>query len=144
MVEAHPYDEVAYDIYELANKPVDYGCGRVGSLPEATTLGHFAELVRSALNLSHVKTAGNVDMPVCKVALCGGGASSLFREAVNAGADVYITGDTKHHDVLDANALGLAVIDAGHFETERPGMAALAERLALIYTKSDVDVAFIQ
>ena len=144
MIEEHPYDEVAYDIYELANEPVVYGYGRVGSLHEEATLAQLADRVKSALDLEHVKVAGDADRAVRTVALCSGGGSSLFREAAASGADVYITGDTKHHDILDANALGLAIIDAGHFETERPGMAELTERLATTFAGSGVQTEFVQ
>ncbi len=144
MREEHPYDEVAYDIYELANEPVVYGYGRVGSLHEEMALAKFADHIKSALDVEQIKVAGDPDTNVRIVAFCAGGGSSLFKEAAAAGADVYVTGDTKHHDILDANALGLAIVDAGHFETERPAMAALTERLTKAFSARGVEVEFIQ
>ena len=55
-----------------------------------------------------------------------------------------MTGDTKHHDILDANAMGLAVIDAGHFETEKPGMVALAARLGTEFSRLGLEVGYIE
>lgn len=143
MRENHPYEEVAYDVYELANEPVKLGYGRVGVLPMQTTLGEFAEHVRNVLDVRFPKMAGDPEKRIRKVALCSGGGASLYREAAGAGADVYVTGDWRHHDILSATDLGLAVIDAGHFETEKPGMVALAERLAVDLRQS-VQVGYIQ
>jgi len=144
MLETHPYDEVAYDVYELANEPIRYGYGRVGTLDDRVSLADFAAKVKSVLGLDHVKVSGRNDKSIRRVALCGGGGSSLFREAAQAGADVYVTGDTKHHDLLDADAIGLAMIDAGHFDTEKPGMVALAERLGRTFAGSGIEIEYIE
>lgn len=144
MLEAHPYDEVAYDIYQLANEPAHYGYGRVGTLDKQVGIREFAQKVKTALELDRVGVWGDLDKQVRRVALCGGGGSSLFKEAAQAGADVYVTGDTKHHDRLDAGALGLAMIDAGHFETEKPGMMALTERLRKTFAGSGVEIEYVE
>lgn len=144
MIDKHPYDEVAYDLYELANEPIIYGYGRVGTLQEETTLGEYADRVISTLGVKFPKVIGDPNKKIKRVAFCGGGGSSLFHEAADARADVYVTGDTKHHDILDAEALGLAVIDAGHFETERPGMISLTERLKKTYAGSGVKIEYIE
>lgn len=64
-----------------------------------------------------------------KVALCGGAGADFIEEVKNAGCDAYITGDVSHHEFLDAKALGLTLIAAGHFETENPVVAVIAEKL---------------
>ncbi|MGC8862873.1 MAG: Nif3-like dinuclear metal center hexameric protein [Armatimonadota bacterium] len=143
MRENHPYEEVAYDVYELANEPVRLGYGRIGSLAEPATLSDFAQHVRDMLNVRFLRLFGDPSRQVRTVAVCSGGGASLYREAAGAGADVYVTGDWKHHDILNAADLGLTVIDAGHFETERPGMAALAERLAA-ECGPNVDVKYVE
>ncbi|MGI6705293.1 MAG: Nif3-like dinuclear metal center hexameric protein [Clostridia bacterium] len=66
---------------------------------------------------------------VKKVAVCGGSGASLIPDAVKAGSDVLVTGDVKYHDAQDAKAMGLAIIDAGHYETERPVIPSLINRL---------------
>lgn len=144
MLRAHPYEEAAYDIYELANDPVVYGYGRVGALAEPTSLRDFVNKVKTALGLEYARVSGNLDKPVGRVALCGGSGSSQYREAVRAGADVYVTGDTKHHDILDADDLGLAIIDAGHFHTEKPGMVALADRLGKLFGSRGIAVEYVE
>jgi dinuclear metal center YbgI/SA1388 family protein len=144
MLETHPYDEVSYDVYELANEPARYGYGRAGTLDDEISLREFADRVKSALGLDYAKVSGDLDKRIERVALCGGSGSSLFKEAAQAGADVYVTGDTKHHDRLDAGALGLAMIDAGHFETEKPGMVALSERLSKTFSGSEIEIEYIE
>lgn len=143
MLEKHPYDEVAYDIYKLVNDPISYGYGRVGMLEHEIRLADYAELIKHTLKLKYMKVAGDPDKLVKRVALCGGGGSSLFRDAAKAGADVYITGDTTHHHLLDANALDMAMIDAGHFETEKPGMVALTKRLTKTFEGSGMEIEYI-
>jgi putative NIF3 family GTP cyclohydrolase 1 type 2 len=64
-----------------------------------------------------------------KVALCGGSGASLFREARNQGAEVLVTGDIKYHEAREAEELGLALVDAGHFATELPMISGLAKLL---------------
>jgi dinuclear metal center YbgI/SA1388 family protein len=144
MIEAHPYDEVAYDVYELANEPIRYGYGRVGTLEDTISLREFVERTKLALGLEYAKVSGDLDKPIKRVAFCAGGASLHYREAAQAGADVYVTGDTKHQDFLDASALGLAMIDAGHFETEKPGMVVLTERLKKTFAGSGLEIEYIE
>ncbi|MEN6372610.1 MAG: Nif3-like dinuclear metal center hexameric protein [Armatimonadota bacterium] len=143
MIEKHPYEEVAYDIYPLENEPYSYGYGRVGRLGKPMKLSEFQQVVEESLESHHIRMIGNSDKPVEVVALCGGGGKRLISDAAMAGADVYITGDIGHHDFLDADALGLAVIDAGHYETERPGMESLAAKLSSEYAGESVTVEFV-
>jgi dinuclear metal center YbgI/SA1388 family protein len=144
MIEKHPYDEAAYDLYQLANDPIIYGYGRVGTLEHEMSLKDFAEKVRTDLDVKCLKVEGDFKKPVRKVAVLGGGGSSHFKDALSAGADVFVTGDTRHHDVLDANAYGLAMIDAGHFETERPGMIAITHRLKNNYAGCGMEIHYIE
>ncbi len=129
MIESHPYEEVAYDVYELVNKSETYGLGRVGDLKEEIAFSEFANKVKDILGLSFMRVCGASERRIKRVALCGGSGSSFFKDASSKGADVYITGDVRHHDIIDADSLGLAMIDAGHFLTERPGVIALLDRL---------------
>ncbi len=144
MIEAHPYDEVAYDLYELANEPIIYGYGRVGLLDEEMTLQKFADRVRTSLKLETMRVMGDPKKTISRVALCTGSGSSFYKNALAAGADVYVTGEAKYHDMLDANAAGLAMIEAGHFETEKPGMVDLTERLQKTFAGSGVQTQYIE
>ena len=67
--------------------------------------------------------------PIKKVAVCGGAGGDFIEAVAKSGCDAYVTGDVSHHEFLDALALGLTVIAAGHFETENPVIAVLAEKI---------------
>lgn len=140
MCRAHPYEEVAYDLYPLRNRGKRQGLGRVGRLPAAQPLSVFAKKVKTALDLAQVRVTGLLDRPVSRAALCGGSAMAFLPQAVQAGADVYITGDVKHHDALHALAEGIALIDAGHHGTERVIVPVLTDYLKAQAEKENCDL----
>lgn len=119
MKEAHPYEEVAYDVYPLINKYVEYGHGRIGFLEKATTIKDYAEEIKISLNCDDIRVYGNLNKRVKKVALCGGRGADFISDAFKKGADVYVTGDIKYHDAQLASELGISLIDAGHYHTEK-------------------------
>ena len=94
------------------------GIGRVGMLHRECTLEECADLVKKAFGLSYVSVFGDRKQRVRKAAICPGSGKGTMQEAIRAKADVYITGDIDHHTGIDANAQGLAVIDAGHYGIE--------------------------
>jgi dinuclear metal center YbgI/SA1388 family protein len=118
LVAAHPYEEPAFDIIPLHNQGEQRGLGRIGYLPEATTLAAYANRVATQLSAPGLRFAGDPAATVTKVALCSGGGASVMRTASRAGAHVLVTGDVKYHEARDAEDLGIALIDAGHFPTE--------------------------
>ena len=95
------------------------GIGRVGILPECMTLRECASYVKETFDLDTVKVFGEEDRKVRKAAVVPGAGKDYIRQAVRAGADVYITGDIGHHDGIDALEQGLTIIDAGHFGVEQ-------------------------
>lgn len=129
LMKAHPYEEPAYDLYPLLNRGKTSGIGRVGLLPEETTLERYASSVKTRLDAQAVRFVGNAGRKVRKVALCGGSGAFLVRDAWKQGADVLVTGDVKYHEAREAETLGLALIDAGHFATERPMIRGVVELL---------------
>jgi dinuclear metal center YbgI/SA1388 family protein len=120
MLAAHPYEEVAYDLYNLRNKAQVSGLGRIGQLSPEMTLNEFTAVLKRNLAVSNVRVSGPVDRLVKNVAVCGGAGMDLVKNAISAGADVYVTGDVKYHEAMDAALAGLTIVDAGHFATERP------------------------
>ncbi len=94
------------------------GIGRVGFLPERQRLRAFAESVRDAFGISHVRVFGDLSERVRRVAICPGSGKSDIDEAIAKDADVYVTGDIDHHSGIDANMKGLCIIDAGHYGVE--------------------------
>ncbi|RYD04152.1 hypothetical protein N752_16370 [Desulforamulus aquiferis] len=130
MLEAHPYEEVAYDLYPLENKTNQQGLGRVGELKEAISFADFILGCKASLGLSTVRVGGNMWKNICRVAVCGGSGAEMWQAALAAGADVYVTGDIKYHTAQDMLAAGLNFIDAGHFATEHLIMTELQTKLA--------------
>jgi putative NIF3 family GTP cyclohydrolase 1 type 2 len=116
----------------------------VGRLDAAVKLGDFRRRVEETLGCRETRMVGDSNLPVEIVALCSGSGKAFIRDAYSAGANVYVCGDVGYHDFLAADALGLPVIDAGHYETERPGMEVLAERLGRKYAEEPISVAFLQ
>ena len=127
---AHPYEEPAFDLYPLLNQGASRGLGRIGVLAGATSAGDFALTVKKALGAAGVRLVGDPGRSVKKVALCGGSGASLLHEAARKGADLLVTADVKYHEAREAEALGIALLDAGHFATELPMVQGLAQALA--------------
>lgn len=130
MIKSHPYEEVAFDIYPVENTGKVLGLGRLGYLENPLTLKDFCSLVKKKLDVEHLRIVGDLDKTISKVALCGGAGSDLINRASFLGADVLLTGDIKYHEALDAKALGIALIDAGHFSTENLVLPVLETYLA--------------
>ena len=133
LLAVHPYEEPAWDLYELAPRSGARGLGRVGVLAEATTLREFTALAADRLpgTAWGVRGAGEPDRPVRVVAVCGGSGGDLAGAARAAGADVLLTSDLKHHAASEALAdTGVALVDAAHWATEWPWLRAEAAALA--------------
>lgn len=118
MLSAHPYEEVAYDLYKLENKGSSVGLGRVSSLKEPIILKELCDNIKEKLNMEHIKVVGDIDTNVSKVAVVTGSGADMIKKAQRKGADVLITGDVKYHDAQDALDMRMCVIDCGHFNTE--------------------------
>ncbi|MBG6182599.1 dinuclear metal center YbgI/SA1388 family protein [Arthrobacter sp. CAN_A214] len=129
------------------------GIGRVGNLPDATTLGDFAGVVFSLLPAvaGGVRVAGDKDGLIRRVAVCGGAGDSLFPEVRASQADVYVTADLRHHpasEVREAAGNGRPyLIDVSHFGSEwlwlTPASAALGNMLADQGFDADIRVSGI-
>ena len=115
---AHPYEEVAYDIYALENAQPQIGAGMIGELEQASAEIDFLKTVKQNLNTKCIRHTALLNKPVVKVAFCGGSGSFLLDAAKKAGAQVFITGDFKYHQFFDADQ-ELVIFDVGHFESEQ-------------------------
>jgi hypothetical protein len=130
MLQSHPYEEVAYDLYPLAEPDSASGPARIGNLSARMGLSQVVEVVKERLGVSHLLTsAAREEVPVGRVAVCGGSGAEFISAAARQGAQLLVTGDLKYHEAQEANRQGLAVIAAGHAATEQPGLQAAAEWL---------------
>lgn len=123
---AHPYEEVAYDLYPLNLNGQVWGLGRVGELKEAVSLLELAERCRSLLRPDGLKVLGDLKAKVQKVAVLGGSGGDYLENVLDTGADVFLTGDVKYHQAQQAELNGMALIDAGHDATEWPVVSSMA------------------
>src|SRR5579875_1029395 len=114
MQKAHPYEEVAYDVYPLHIPGKTYGIGRVGNLSAPLSLREFAVRVKNALGLQGIRYAGDPDLQVQRVSVLGGSGRDWVPHSIAKGAQVLVTSDCHHHDVAEAWQDGLAMIDATH------------------------------
>ena len=126
---AHPYEEPAFDLIPLLNEGGSLGLGRVCDLEAPVILEEFAGPVKERLHLAALRLVGNRGRRISRIALCGGSGASLLREAARQGADLFVTGDIKYHEAQEAESLGLALIDAGHFATERLMIEGLSRQM---------------
>lgn len=123
MIKAHPYEEVAYDIYPLSNKNTEYGLGAIGELEKSLNQKEFLSFVKKKLNVQSLRFSGGIK-PIRRVAVCGGSGTELISDAVNQGADAMITADVKYHTFQDFEKK-ILLIDAGHYETEHHVLPAV-------------------
>ncbi len=118
LLKAHPYEEVAYDIYPVENTHSCIGLGVVGFLKEETDAEIFLNYLKSVFKCDAIKYSGNIDKKIKKAALCGGSGSSLLKQAIASKADVFVTGDFKYHQYFESENK-IIVADIGHFESEQ-------------------------
>lgn len=116
------------------------GLGRIGNLPDRTTLADLAAEIKRRLTIPHLRFAGDPQLPVHRVALCSGSGSSLLRTFLASGAQVYITGDVRYHEAREVEAHGLGVIDVGHYESEHIILESLSKQLAEQMTTAGLDI----
>jgi dinuclear metal center YbgI/SA1388 family protein len=128
LLEAHPYEEVAYDIYALANKWNQAGSGMIGLLPQEISEEGLLSLLKEKFGLAAIRHTPLLGGKIRKVALCGGAGSFLTGAAKAAGAQAFITSDIKYHEFFDADG-ALFLADIGHYESEQFTIDLLADIL---------------
>ncbi len=126
---AHPYEEPAFDLVRLAAAPAGAGFGRVGAVPRVTTRV-LVERAKRALDVTHVLVAGGLDREVTRAAVCAGSGGDLVPDAIASGAQLFLTGELRHHDALRAVASGMGIVCALHTASERAALGGLARMLA--------------
>jgi dinuclear metal center YbgI/SA1388 family protein len=128
MKDNHPYEEPAYDVYELKTKP-SYGIGIFGEIDKEVEISKFSLEVKNKLQAHYTRLIKSNEQKIKKVALCTGSGGSLLEQVNNKNADLYITGDIAYHTALRAKELGLNVLDVEHFDTEKFFVEALYNQL---------------
>ena len=118
LVLAHPYEEVAYDLYALTNQHQQVGSGMIGELEAPMEAEAFLYHIKERMRAQVIRHTAFTGRHIKKVAVCGGAGGFLLKHAIAAGADIFITADYKYHEFFDAEGQ-LIIADIGHFESEQ-------------------------
>jgi dinuclear metal center YbgI/SA1388 family protein len=137
MQNAHPYEEPAYDIYELKTN-LSYGIGMYGKINQEKEIVEFSREVKNILHTSYVRLIKSNSRKIKKIALCTGAGNSLLEQVSNLDIDLYITGDITHHNALRAKELGLNILEVEHFDTEKFFIKAIYEQLIKFGISKDI------
>jgi dinuclear metal center YbgI/SA1388 family protein len=136
----HSYEEPAIDVYPLhasglahQGPAIGSGAGRIGRFVEPRSLAEFAAFAGRSLGRIAVQVVGDPNRQVLRVAVACGAGDGFLKDAAAAGADVLLTGEARFHRGVEAEGLGIALIAAGHYATERLGVEDLARRLAVAF-----------
>lgn len=143
MLNAHPYEEPAYDIWHLDVSANVQGLGRIGTLVEPMTLEAFAHFVKQQLDVPALRVVGPLDKEVKKVAVVGGDGNKYVYTAKFAGADVFVTGDIGFHVAQDAEVNGLSIVDPGH-HVEKVMIKGVVEKMTSLCQQKKLNVKFIK
>jgi hypothetical protein len=128
MLSAHPYEEVAFDIFPLANKNTEYGLGAVGEFDTKVSTTEFLKITSKKLNSKQLRFSNKKPVKsIKKVAVCGGSGGEFIDDAISAKADAFVTADIKYHTFQEYEEK-ILLIDAGHFETEHLVLPAIAKK----------------
>ncbi|MGP1309878.1 MAG: Nif3-like dinuclear metal center hexameric protein [Phycisphaerales bacterium] len=141
----HPYEEPAFDVYELAGRPDrSVGAGRRITLDQPRSAEQIAASVRDYLGLQSVRLAvapSAEEETISRVGVCPGSGAELVDAAIAEGCQLFVTGEMKHHDLLSTLARGCSVILAGHTNTERGYLPKFAENLRKGVPAADIRVS---
>lgn len=118
LVLAHPYEEVAYDLYSITNSNQQVGSGMIGELEYPISEEAFLSFVKDKMQAQVIRHTAFTGKNIKKVAVCGGAGGFLLKQAIGAGADIFITADYKYHEFFDAEGK-IIIADIGHYESEQ-------------------------
>lgn len=116
--QSHPYEEIAYGFIQLSNANPYIGSGLIGSLQSPVNLMDFLKFLKKKLKTNTIKYTNIPDKKIQKVAVCGGSGSFLLSKALQAGADIFVSGDFKYHQFFDGEDK-IVIADIGHYESEQ-------------------------
>ncbi len=126
---SHPYEEPAFDLVQLAAPPEKLGQGRIGTMARVERADVLARIKRE-LGLQHLLVAGPTTGPITRAACCAGACGEFLDDAIAQGAELYLTGEMRHHDALKAARAGVTVVCTLHSNSERAVLKRLTRQLA--------------
>ena len=143
---AHPYEEPAFDLIQLAATPEGVGQGRIGTLAAPADRSAIIDHIKKELGLAQVMVAGPTAGAMTRAAACAGACGDLVNDALAQNAELYLTGELRHHDALRAAQRGMTVVCTLHSNSERAVLRRLKNRIgdqlpgiAIDISQSDCD-----
>jgi dinuclear metal center YbgI/SA1388 family protein len=144
--QSHPYEEPAFDLNQLAAPPEGVGIGRFGTLPEPVERAELFDRIKRELEIGHLLVAGLTEGRVARAAVCAGACGDVLEQAIARRADLYLTGEMRHHDAIKAARAGVTVVCTLHSNSERLTLRRLKTRLeaalpnlAVMFSRADRD-----
>ncbi len=137
--EAHPYEEVAYDLYPVQNPGASRGFGRIGNWPAPQPFSEVVSRAKEIFQVSAVRVWGRPPSQVQRLAVLGGSGGDFLQAARDKGAQVFVTGEVRHHQVppfLEE----FAVLEVGHYASEAVFMGPWAEQLRGLFLAAGLSV----
>jgi hypothetical protein len=135
---AHPYEEVAYDLYPVRHPGTPLGLGRIGSWPVPRPFSQVISLVKTIFGVETMQVWGQPPKLVQRLALCSGSGGELLPDALSRGAQLYLTGEVRHHQVPPGLQEGFAVAAVGHFASEVVFIKPWAGQLQEMFRQADL------
>jgi dinuclear metal center YbgI/SA1388 family protein len=133
MKQAHPYEEVAYEVYPIENENPYEGAGMIGDLKNPMGEQAFLHHLKNIFRCGVIRHTNFLNKNIIKVAVCGGSGSFLLNNAIRQKADIFITGDFKYHEFFDAENR-IVIADIGHYESEQFTSKIIADKLKEKFT----------
>lgn len=137
--ESHPYEEVAYDLYPLHNPGPARGFGRLGRWPAPLPFSEVVSRVKALFQVSAVKVWGRPPREVQRLAVLGGSGGEFIQTARDKGAQVYLTGEVRHHQV-PPSLTDFTVLEVGHYASEAVFMGPWAEQLRGLFQAAGLSI----
>lgn len=140
ILSAHPYEEVAHQIYVIENKHQLVGSGVLGTLKTPVKSVDFLNKLKTTMQTGCVRHTSLVKDKISTVAVCGGSGSFLLKDAIASNADIFITADFKYHEFFDAEN-HIIIADIGHYESEQFTKDLIYDLLTENFTKFAVQLS---
>ena len=141
MVAAHPYEEVAYDVYPMVTGAVGCGLGRWGDLTTPTTVASLIERIKKQLKVKTVGVIGPKRGRVRRAAVGAGSCGKMLLDVIKNKCDFYLTGELSHHDALKLQEAGVTTVCVSHSNSERMILGRIARRLRQTHKNLTVAVS---
>lgn len=143
VLEAHPYEEVAYDVVAIRNPGAPFGRGRIGELPLRVSLETVLEQIHDALGPVSVRCSHRAEFPVGSMAVASGTTDGLFWSANRAGAGVLVVGGASQQELMLAEGTTTVLIDIGYGASVGPGLALLATQIRSTFGHDGLEVVYV-